>query len=342
MPKLGKTEPLVKPINFDFHLTPSKLLYWLVGIFALAGTLWFAFRASDIDKLFVLLQRVDPVWVAVAAACQLATYLLASFVWRLVLARAGRPLRLGPLFKMGFLQLFVNQILPTSGLSGTIMMMRSLLLRGVEGSIALSSVIFDTVSYYAVYSALTIVIVFLIVDREMPGWQWVPALIAFVALSLVVIAVAFWFACIRKQTLPRFLLRWRPVAYMAVWYQEMDVRVFRDTVAWFGASIFQFGVFLLDAATLWCLLRSLGISIDPLSALAGFMIASVVATLTPFPMGLGSFESAFMIMLHLVGVETEVGLASTLMLRAMTLWLPMIPGLALMRLEILRQTDRAA
>lgn len=48
-------------------------------------------------------------------------------------------------------------------------------------------------------------------------------------------------------------------------------------------------------------------------------------------MGLGSFEAAATGMLHLVGVPTEVAFAGTLLLRLFTLWLPLNPGLALIR-----------
>jgi glycosyltransferase 2 family protein len=64
-----------------------------------------------------------------------------------------------------------------------------------------------------------------------------------------------------------------------------------------------------------------------------FILASVVATLSPIPLGLGSFEGTCTGLLHLTGGRLEASLAATLILRGLTLWLPMLPGLWLIRRE---------
>ena len=69
-------------------------------------------------------------------------------------------------------------------------------------------------------------------------------------------------------------------------------------------------------------------------ALVSFMIASMTATLGPIPLGLGTFEAGCVGMLVLLGVAVEPALAATLLLRGLTFWLPMIPGLWLARHEI--------
>jgi uncharacterized membrane protein YbhN (UPF0104 family) len=60
------------------------------------------------------------------------------------------------------------------------------------------------------------------------------------------------------------------------------------------------------------------------------MAASMVATLGPVPLGLGSFEAGSTASLVLLGVPLEAALAATLLLRGFTLWLPLSIGLALM------------
>lgn len=59
--------------------------------------------------------------------------------------------------------------------------------------------------------------------------------------------------------------------------------------------------------------------------------ASILAALAPVPMGLGSFEAGSTAMLSLLGVPVPTALAGTLLLRGFTLWLPLLPGLVLMR-----------
>jgi uncharacterized membrane protein YbhN (UPF0104 family) len=60
-------------------------------------------------------------------------------------------------------------------------------------------------------------------------------------------------------------------------------------------------------------------------------MAYVASRVGSTPLGLGTFEGASIAMLQLIGVEIEAALAATLLFRAFTLWLPMIPGLWSMR-----------
>lgn len=80
----------------------------------------------------------------------------------------------------------------------------------------------------------------------------------------------------------------------------------------------QAATFLLDAVTLWLTLRSIGMDIEPEKAFVSFILASVVATLSPLPLGLGSFEGTCVGVLHLLGVQAEAALAVTLIFRGFT------------------------
>jgi glycosyltransferase 2 family protein len=97
------------------------------------------------------------------------------------------------------------------------------------------------------------------------------------------------------------------------------------------ASALQGCIFLLDAATLWVLLMAIGLEVSFWVALPSLVVASMVATLSLVPMGLGTFETGCVAMLTLLGVPLEAALTATLLLRGMTLWLPMLPGLWLVR-----------
>jgi uncharacterized membrane protein YbhN (UPF0104 family) len=61
------------------------------------------------------------------------------------------------------------------------------------------------------------------------------------------------------------------------------------------------------------------------------MMASIVVTIGPIPLGLGSFEATSTATLRLLGVPFEAAFAATMLLRLLTLWLPLAPGMILMR-----------
>jgi len=103
---------------------------------------------------------------------------------------------------------------------------------------------------------------------------------------------------------------------------------------------FQFLIFVLDAATLTTLVRSLGRSIDAIPSFVSFMLASMAGTVSPIPGGLGTFEAGLVGALRLYHVSVKAGLAATLLLRGFTLWLPLLPGLLLSRKELFRTRRR--
>jgi P-type Mg2+ transporter len=57
------------------------------------------------------------------------------------------------------------------------------------------------------------------------------------------------------------------------------------------------------------------------------MIASLVRSMGFVPGGIGTFEAGSVITLRMTGARLSVALAATLMFRALTFWLPMLPGL---------------
>ena len=74
-------------------------------------------------------------------------------------------------------------------------------------------------------------------------------------------------------------------------------------------------------------------SVDAGGIFTSFVLASVVATLSPIPLGLGTFEGSCTGLLHVMGGGLEASLAATLILRGLTLWVPMVPGLWLIGRE---------
>jgi uncharacterized membrane protein YbhN (UPF0104 family) len=95
------------------------------------------------------------------------------------------------------------------------------------------------------------------------------------------------------------------------------MRIFRT---WFVGLLFLFG-----------LLQVVGSHVSFWVALPSFIMASMVTTIGPIPLGLGTFEVTCVSMLGALGVGIEASLTATLMLRGFTMWMPMLPGLWLAR-----------
>ena len=114
---------------------------------------------------------------------------------------------------------------------------------------------------------------------------------------------------------------------------EAPVRLLRRPKLLLATTALNFAVLALDAGTLWIMLHALGLGMPYSVVFPSFLLAMMVTTVGPIPMGLGSFEAICVAALTLQGVPIEGALTATLLLRGCTTWVPMLPGLFLARRE---------
>ena len=65
-----------------------------------------------------------------------------------------------------------------------------------------------------------------------------------------------------------------------------------------------------------------------------FTVGAIVAMIAPTPLGLGTFAAGTTGMLVLLGVPIEAAFSATVLMRGMTFWLPMLPGVLIARREL--------
>ena len=113
---------------------------WMLGMLLLAT--FIAVTAHHIEgrRFAELLRRAQPAWLGAAAALQVVTYLCAAAVWQRALRRNGGVRRsVRSLAPLGLAKLFADQALPSTGLSGTLLVVRGLLRRGIPREIGRAS-----------------------------------------------------------------------------------------------------------------------------------------------------------------------------------------------------------
>lgn len=306
---------------------------WLVGALALAGLVTFVLRFGDFAVFIAAVRRADPVWVSAAVACQAATYACAAGVWFHALRRHGSPLPFASLLRLALVELFANQAVPTAGISGSLMVVRGLMRRGVAAPVAMTALFVAGLSYYAAFLMVGLLAFVLLWHSGDLNAAWRSLLLAF---AIVVVALAGGIVLLtwsKSDLIPAWMLKSGPLVKLAKALDQVRLRSLWDVRLVMIAATLQIAVFVLDAATLWCTCRAVGLAIDAGGVFTSFVLATIVATLSPLPLGLGSFEGTSTGLLHLMGGGLEASLAATLMLRGLTLWLPMLPGLWLIRRE---------
>jgi uncharacterized membrane protein YbhN (UPF0104 family) len=222
------------------------------------------------------------------------------------------------------------------GLSGTLLVVRALLRRGVPHGASVAAMLAGLMSYYVAY-ALAVAASLAVLWQRGELHRAIVVLAFLFSLPAAGVPLAILWLRGRAAThLPRVLLR-LPGAreLMDALAEAPPGAIFGPRVA-FQTSALQLGVFLLDAATLEATLHAVGSSLAPSVAFASFIVASLVASLAWVPGGLGTFEGTCVATLHIHGVGLEVALAAVLLLRGFSFWLPMLPGLWIARREMLR------
>ena len=311
-----------------------RLWPWAFGLLTLAALVLIVFRLGTIEQFTRLALASRPEWLILACAAQAATYASASLVWRQVLRRTGYPRRLRTLVPLGIAKLFTDQVVPTGGISGAILVVKGLTRRGVPANAAMAVLLVGLVAYFGAYLASVLASLAILWLQGRVNAALLVAVTIFVAIVVAIPSGVFWMRQWANR-LPTAWLRHLPgIAFLLGAIAKAPTDLLRDPVLLAETVTLELAVFVLDALTLWLMFRALGESPAIWVAFVSFMMASMAATLGPIPLGLGTFEAACVAMLSLLGVTIEAALAATLLLRGLTFWLPMLPGLWLANREI--------
>lgn len=304
---------------------------WLFGAAALLALIVAALHFSDLERVTEMARRARPAWLVLALALQLLTYLALARGWQAVLTVAGTPVPLGRLVRVAVAKLFADQMIPSAGMGGNVVLVDRLVALGVSRGTAVAALLVSMIGYYAAYAllALVMLVVLWLHDRATP--LLVGLVTSFLLVAIAIPALALWLRARGSRPLPprleglpllRTLLRIVGEAPRAL---VADRRLIATVMACNAA------VLLADAATLAVCLHALGQPLAPATAFVALMAASIVVTLGPIPMGLGSFEATATATLTMLGVGFEPAVAATLLFRGLALWLPLLPGLLLFR-----------
>jgi Mg2+-importing ATPase len=304
---------------------------WLLGLAALALVVLAVLQVSEERAFLSLLEQARPRWLLWAVGLQAATYVAQAQIWRVVLRRAGSTLPFGAAYRLSLAKLFVDQALPTMGVSGAAVVARSLEQRGQSRPVVMAAVAVDASTFYIAYALdLALALAFLVIAGHASALVLVAAMLFFVFGTAVATAVLSLSGHGAGRMAAR-LLRIPGIRHAVALLRDADPRIARDPRLLVQATLLQMSIALLDAATVWVLIRSLGASAGPGEVFASFMLASLLRTFGFMPGGLGTFEAASVGALAVAGVPVPVALSATLLFRGLSFWLPMLPGLVVAR-----------
>jgi uncharacterized protein (TIRG00374 family) len=300
---------------------------WLVGAAALGAVISVALHFSESREFVRIAERAHPGWLLAAVALQASTYFAEGQVWRTVARAVQFPLSVRTACRLSVAKLFVDQALPSGGISGTFVVARSLGERGMPRRAVMAGVVIDSASYHAAYVLCLglALLISLVHQRISPLLEAASA--AFTLFALSVASVELLMSGRSTGALGRKLAR-LPVLHGALAFlEDADPALARNPRLLLRSASYQLAIFLLDAATIWLLIEGLGSSASAPSVFASFMFSNLFRSIGILPGGLGTFEATSVFTLKMIGVDFAVALSATLLFRGLSFWLPMLPGL---------------
>lgn len=320
---------------------PSRWRSWFFGVVLIAALVGAVLHWGEIRQFGLLVRRAEPAWLALALALQLSTYASVAAGWQAVLKRAGTPRPLARLLRIAVTKLFADQALPSAGMGGNVLLVDQLRRLDVPRGTAVAALLLSMIGYYAAFALFAIAMLLLlwVHDKATPLMAGVVTL--FLAVAIAIPSLALWLRHRGSRPLPPRIERIGFVRSLLDTVAQAPARLLRDSGLLSRVTGFNAMIFLADAGTLYACLHALGQSASLGTAFIALIMASIVVTLGPIPLGLGTFEATSTATLRLLGMPFEAAFAATMLLRILTLWLPLLPGMILMRGAIRSRPDRA-
>ena len=304
---------------------------WLLALLLIAGVAVAAFHWGDVKQFAGLVSRAEPLWLLAALALQFLTYVSLAAEWALVMREGKCPVSMWRLVPLTITKLFADQVVPTAGMSGNVLLVDRLVALGAKREVAVAAVILAIVAYYASYVVTAFAAVILLWLHSDLSTLVIGVSALFLCVAAAIPATALWLQKEGRDAVPRFLRGSETVREFFDLVGKAPAGLVRKHSLIAELSLLNGTVFVLDALTLQCCFLAIG-QTPPLGGVfAAFIVASMVMTLGPIPLGLGSFEATSIAMLRVVGVPFEAALSGTLLLRGFTLWLPLLLGMLLAR-----------
>ena len=298
----------------------------MLGAAILAGVVLVVLRSGE-ERAFVrLLREVQPGWLLIAILLQAATYFVQGEIWQIVLRPAKTSVRVTATCKLSVARLFVDQALPSAGLSGTVLAVQALRRYDVPLPVVMAGVVIDTASCYATYAIGLVAALIIAVVAHHATPLLVFAAFLFLAFAL---AIAIGFLQLSGHPTGPFahrLARFKPLGAGLHLLEQADPHLSHSRRLLVRACACQAAIVLLDVGTMWVLIAALGAVASPAGVFASFMMSTLLRFVGIVPGGLGVFEAASVLTLRLIGVELSVALSATLLFRGLSFWLPLVPG----------------
>jgi uncharacterized protein (TIRG00374 family) len=194
---------------------PARAHPWHTALFAaavLAALVAVVLHFGDLKRFVEMARAAQPLWMVVAVALQASTYAFLALGWSAVLKKAGEPLPLTRLFRIALVKLFIDQVVPTAGMSGNVLLVERLRAAGTPKGAAVSTLIVSVLGFYAAYAALVCGMLVALWLHHAARAIIVGPVTAFLVVAVAIPTLWLWLWKRGDEAMPRWMERIKPLA----------------------------------------------------------------------------------------------------------------------------------
>ena len=319
--------------------TPSRIIFYGFSIIVFYLAIHYIGKLEDIEKLMV---EMSPAWLFLAVSAQLFTYLIYACVVKLLLKGKPGLIDFLLLFKLSMVIMFVNEVLPTGGISGDGYIFNQLVKRKVSRYNAFTTMILESISYYAAMLILLFVFYTWYLNEGTHNSIWITytVILGFVFYMLLTVLVlvlsnghniSFAMHKLEKFGFIKRLIQKANLLSLQNESEGTFKMLTRKKNAILQSTGLQICIIMCDVITVFALVKGFHINMSFPVVTFGVLLSLVIGALPISPGSLIVYESAMTYFFTRLGAPVHAALIITLLYRFLTFWLPMPIGLLIYR-----------
>ena len=341
--------------NWHDLIPRISLRQFLFYFITLAVLIVIYLRFSELQFIGSIFAKSNYLWLSAIIIIQLFVYYFQALNYRDILRIKDLEVKPKELYPMSFVVQFLNQALPSAGLSGQVFFVQYLKKYGLSVAEGIGRAFLEIMTLWMAMGSFFIASSILVLQGDaianVPELRFV--IYAFGFLAVIAVSVFFLTQRRKRSKLAKWITNWlhrrfetkRKLKDKKIidhgehveiifdqFKNSINFRMLQKKAKNFWMAFFwQCMIMLAHIATLYFISFAIGHPI-------GFRLAFIVFSLVKFigmvafvPGALGVFEGSMTLILISFGVAAGPALAMTLLLRAFTFWFPMPIGWALYR-----------
>ncbi|EHQ31024.1 hypothetical protein Mucpa_6977 [Mucilaginibacter paludis DSM 18603] len=328
----------VKAVPTSFF-TPSRILFYVFSIVVFYFAIHYIGKLKNIEELML---QMEPAWLFLAVFAQVLTYLIYAFIIKLLIKDKPGTTDYFLLFKLSIVIMFVNQVLPTGGISGDGYIFNQLIKRKVSRYNAFTAMVLESISYYAAILILLLLFYTWYLNKVthvniLITYTVLLGFVFYILLFVLVLIISnghnLSFAMHKLERFG-FIKRFIEKASLLSLQNEnegtfkMLGRKKKSIIQTIGLQLI---IVMSDIITVFALVKGFHVAMPFPIVAFGLLLSLVIGALPISPGSLIVYESAMTYFLTKLGAPVHAALIITLLYRSLTFWLPIPLGLLVYR-----------